>query len=140
MSIKQAIKTINEEIVRLERERSDLQASCKHPRYTIVNYEWRVAATYMTRYCTECNSTLGAPTYDEEREFIDGDPFKVYENIPDEDNCGKCFTCYKPDLASGEMLFIVCPECGNKRCPKANHHNNECTNSNDAGQKGSAYE
>lgn len=38
------------------------------------------------------------------------------------------------------MRFVVCPDCGNKRCPKANNHNNACTNSNDVGQKGSRWE
>lgn len=37
-------------------------------------------------------------------------------------------------------LFIVCKICGNKRCPHANDHNNECTNSNEVGQKGSDWE
>ena len=36
--------------------------------------------------------------------------------------------------------FIVCPICGNKRCPKATDHNLACTNSNEPGQKGSRYE
>lgn len=35
--------------------------------------------------------------------------------------------------------FIVCPDCGNKRCPKANNHKKQCTNSNESGQVGSAY-
>ena len=37
-------------------------------------------------------------------------------------------------------LMILCQKCGNKRCPHATDHNNECTNSNEAGQKGSSYE
>ena len=36
--------------------------------------------------------------------------------------------------------FIVCPDCGNKRCPKSTDHNLACTNSNDPGQPGSRYE
>jgi hypothetical protein len=36
--------------------------------------------------------------------------------------------------------FIACPECGNKRCPKATNHNNACTGSNEPGQAGSAYQ
>lgn len=36
--------------------------------------------------------------------------------------------------------FYVCPQCGNKRCPKATDHRNTCTNSNEPGQKGSVYE
>lgn len=39
----------------------------------------------------------------------------------------------------GEILLsvtkmILCPECGNKRCPKASDHRLDCTNSNDEGQ------
>jgi hypothetical protein len=35
--------------------------------------------------------------------------------------------------------MILCPDCGNKRCPKANNHGNVCTGSNAPGQPGSAY-
>lgn len=35
--------------------------------------------------------------------------------------------------------FIVCPDCGNKRCPKATQHDLPCGNSNDSGQPGSDY-
>jgi len=37
-------------------------------------------------------------------------------------------------------IMILCSECGNKRCPKATNHRNECTNSNEPGQKGSSYQ
>ncbi|GEM_PF-753832 len=37
------------------------------------------------------------------------------------------------------VKMILCPVCGNKRCPKANDHRNECTGSNEPGQPGSAY-
>ncbi len=40
-------------------------------------------------------------------------------------------------LSSSKM--ILCPDCGNKRCPKASDHRNECTSSNDTGQAGSIY-
>jgi len=32
--------------------------------------------------------------------------------------------------------FVVCPFCGNKRCPKASNHRYKCTNSNETGQIG----
>lgn len=48
-----------------------------------------------------------------------------------------CHTC-RP-ITIEDMRMVLCPECGNKRCPKANNHANECTNSNDTGQIGSAY-
>lgn len=35
--------------------------------------------------------------------------------------------------------MIVCPTCGNKRCPKATWHDNNCTGSNETGQEGSDY-
>ncbi|TDS84141.1 hypothetical protein [Comamonas sp. JUb58] len=49
-----------------------------------------------------------------------------------------CETCRPATLS--DMRFIVCPDCGNKRCPKATHHDNACTNSNAPGQPGSSWE
>lgn len=48
-----------------------------------------------------------------------------------------CRTCRPVVMA--DMRFVVCPECGNKRCPKANDHRNVCSGSNEPGQDGSAY-
>jgi hypothetical protein len=36
-------------------------------------------------------------------------------------------------------MMVLCETCGNKRCPHANDHRNECTHSNESGQPGSAY-
>jgi len=52
------------------------------------------------------------------------------------DGC-PCRACRSSELKG--FIFIVCPDCGNKRCPKANHHDSDCTNSNEPGQAGSAY-
>lgn len=38
------------------------------------------------------------------------------------------------------VRMIVCSICGNKRCPHATNHINECTGSNEPGQKGSSWE
>lgn len=57
----------------------------------------------------------------------------VSERVP---NCW-CRTC-RP-VVINDMRFVVCPECGNKRCPRANDHRNACTGSNEPGQEGSAY-
>lgn len=35
--------------------------------------------------------------------------------------------------------MILCPTCGNKRCPKASDHRLACTGSNALGQPGSVY-
>lgn len=48
-----------------------------------------------------------------------------------------CHTC-RP-VTMGDMRFVVCPECGNKRCPHANDHRHACTGSNEPSQEGSAY-
>lgn len=48
-----------------------------------------------------------------------------------------CRTC-RP-VTMNDMRFVVCPECGNKRCPRANDHRNACTGSNEPDQEGSAY-
>jgi hypothetical protein len=62
------------------------------------------------------------------------------------DEC-QCRSCLKgKTVESGfgpipiEMArMILCAKCGNKRCPHANDHRNECTGSNEPGQAGSAY-
>ena len=49
-----------------------------------------------------------------------------------------CHRCYKEaDVMVDKM--IVCPECGNKRCPRASDHRLDCTGSNEPGQPGSVY-
>lgn len=48
-----------------------------------------------------------------------------------------CRTCRPVTMT--DMRFVVCPECGNKRCPHANDHQNACTGSNEPGQEGSGY-
>lgn len=60
-------------------------------------------------------------------------PQNIPEIIPD---CW-CRTCRPVTL--NDMRFVVCPDCGNKRCPRANDHRNACTRSNEPGQEGSAY-
>ena len=42
-------------------------------------------------------------------------------------------------LPLSSTRMIVCPKCGNKRCPHASDHNLACTNSNNPGQPGSIY-
>jgi len=44
-----------------------------------------------------------------------------------------------PGPNPGFLGMILCKHCGNKRCPHATDHNNDCTNSNEPGQPGSIY-
>ncbi len=57
--------------------------------------------------------------------------------------CG-CYACGVPawELAPGFFMrttMNLCARCGNKRCPGAADHRNECTGSNEPGQPGSLY-
>jgi hypothetical protein len=42
-------------------------------------------------------------------------------------------------ITEGMCRMFLCPECGNKRCPRASDHREACTGSNDPGQAGSIY-
>lgn len=50
-----------------------------------------------------------------------------------------CHACAKV-RGRGSRIMILCPTCGNKRCPKASNHELACSGSNLPGQKGSVYE
>lgn len=63
------------------------------------------------------------------------DPMSVYK-----EPAQKCWCTTCRPITMDDMRFVVCPDCGNKRCPKANDHRNACTNSNEVGQKGSSWE
>lgn len=49
------------------------------------------------------------------------------------------------DMGNGFIIpwsgayMILCPKCGNKRCPHASDHRLDCTGSNEPGQAGSVY-
>lgn len=62
----------------------------------------------------------------------------LFENLPIK--CW-CHTCNPIDYTKPETVFMrLCPDCGNKRCPKATDHNLQCTNSNSPNQEGSIYQ
>ena len=65
--------------------------------------------------------------------------------------CG-CYSCARASVAAhpspaGNIgpfdprlcRMFLCPDCGNKRCPKATNHALECSGSNEPGQEGSRY-
>ena len=87
-----------------------------------------VTTAYKLRDAVEIIRNSGI-AIDAEKIFAERDAL----NAPD---CW-CRTC-RPVTIS-DMRFVVCPECGNKRCPHANDHRNACTGSNEPGQEGSAY-
>ena len=42
-------------------------------------------------------------------------------------------------ITEGMSRMFLCPDCGNKRCPRATDHREVCTGSNEPGQAGSRY-
>lgn len=70
-------------------------------------------------------------------------------------DCGKCHKCLEGkvrkihgswitdgsiiEISLAATYMILCPVCGNKRCPHASDHELACTNSNEPGQRGSVY-
>lgn len=56
-------------------------------------------------------------------------------------SCGVC--CHRcvndGSIVPPFMPMVLCPTCGNKRCPKATDHRLDCTNSNEPEQYGSIY-
>lgn len=50
-------------------------------------------------------------------------------------SCNNCERCLANPFGA-RLWMIVCPNCGNKRCPKARDCRNACTGSNEVGQVG----
>lgn len=64
------------------------------------------------------------------------------EELYEQQNKVKCWcnTCCKKETGYYHLFrMVLCPKCGNKRCPKATDHMLECTGSNEPGQEGSIY-
>ena len=70
------------------------------------------------------------------REISNSSTKHFRENAETSTKCW-CHTCRPVTMT--DARFVVCPDCGNKRCPHANDHRNACTGSNEPGQEGSAY-
>lgn len=50
---------------------------------------------------------------------------------------GKCWCTTCRPITLEDARFVVCPDCGNKRCPKATDHREwQCSGSNEPGQVG----
>ena len=50
-----------------------------------------------------------------------------------------CTACDVAANGGARSRMSVCPQFGNKRCPRAAQHDNACTGSNEPGQPGSSY-
>jgi hypothetical protein len=83
---------------------------------------------------------LGSAVLAEEQKLVDQEQLDelnaamgLYTPQPGECICWKCLN------GKNYAGMVLCPTCGNKRCPKASDHELECTNSNEPGQPGSMY-
>ena len=66
-----------------------------------------------------------------------------YTTTQTNDGCGNCHACLVGVTENGLPVtfqrMILCPDCGNKRCPKTSNHRHHCTGSNEPNQRGSIY-
>lgn len=90
-------------------------------------------ANWMRQHIIDSTLAAAPQSPGSEPATVPGKWIPVSERKPD---CW-CLTCRPVTL--NDMRFVVCPDCGNKRCPRANDHRNACTRSNEPGQEGSAY-
>jgi hypothetical protein len=72
-----------------------------------------------------------------------GDKFDAIFGKKKAKPCG-CYDCLSQETNEHGWpkttgMMVLCPICGNKRCPRATNHANRCTNSNEPGQEGSRY-
>jgi hypothetical protein len=84
---------------------------------------------------------------DDDEADIDPDSTDLYE--PDQGepvasasgwpSDGPAACCWKCLAGQPYMRMLLCPACGNKRCPKASDHELACTGSNEPGQPGSVF-
>ena len=81
--------------------------------------------------------------YDDGWDRIFGNKKKPDQSKDKKEACW-CYNCNKDVKVQGGIPYttttmIVCPTCGNKRCPHGTDHNLACTGSNEPGQPGSRY-
>lgn len=67
-----------------------------------------------------------------------------YHAEPKGCKCHKCMASVRVPFGDSTVPYamtrmILCPVCGNKRCPHASDHELACTGSNESGQPGSVY-
>lgn len=107
----------------------------------------QVIEHFMCVYGVHLREFLAEPEFAGETFLLHMDELKLisFRKVKKVEEC-TCFSCideFKLEGAGGlplnAFVMIVCPLCGNKRCPHANNHRFDCTNSNEPGQKGSAY-
>lgn len=104
-------------------------------RYGELVYQRRYVTTKLTR--TNPWWKIWAYEYHTDRTYGNWADIPIPEIGEEENNPCYCYNC--ADQKTRMTRMIVCPKCGNKRCPHATDHSLECTNSNEPNQPGSRY-
>jgi len=80
------INQINSKIAELNEKREAIIKECKHEKYRIANYSWRIGVIDVVRMCSICDEHLGFTSEKEFEQFREeekkGGEFTVYENVP----------------------------------------------------------
>lgn len=80
----------------------------------------------------QCRAAMLQGAEPDFREISNSSTKHFRENAETSTKCW-CRTCRPVTFADSH--FVVCPECGNKRCPHANDHRHACTGSNEPVRK-----
>jgi hypothetical protein len=123
-----AIESLLSELEAREADRRDAERYREDIRY---EYEHQYVPAAKRRHIVPCTLEQYKDSADKVADVC------ISERQEREGACW-CETC-RP-ITMDDMRMILCPTCGNKRCPHATDHRNACTGSNEPGQPGSSYE
>jgi hypothetical protein len=108
--------------------------------FVTINYDYAYTSNGHQRdFAKKIGELLGQPDI-QERPWVMPAGWKEHLESSD---C-YCYNCNKDKKTKSGFLWtmswmILCPTCGNKRCPHATDHSLACTDSNEPGQEGSRY-
>jgi NAD-dependent SIR2 family protein deacetylase len=113
--------------------------------FVTINYDYAYTSNSHQRdFAKKIGELLGQPDI-QERPWTPPESWykKVLAVDGEEAEC-YCYNCNKDRVDKTGFpvtmtRMILCPTCGNKRCPHATDHTLECTGSNEPGQPGSRY-
>lgn len=118
---------------------TDAQASntaraCVHLAGELVRAREQIASLRTLVYSTEAVQAkdFSAAAVDDPCDYGEESPFMPFDGP----HC--CWACVRRAMKLPSRM-ILCPTCGNKRCPKASDHELACTDSNEPGQPGSVF-
>lgn len=101
------------------------------------SHAWRFIEESIARFRAVLNAK-GVPL--EKRSDGKSPPESIANDVLRACWCLRCIDAPKHGLDNpAARRMILCPACGNKRCPRATDHRFACTGSNETGQFGSDY-